>query len=107
MRDAKKIAHLGLTVIAHRAALDSKASKLDQARLIRLQGQHKTRLTAPLSRQEVVRVRPMLKSHDRIVGISDDDEVAGRAPLAPRVNPDVLYVMKIDVGQKRRDHHPL
>ena len=49
----------------------------------------------------------MLEADDCVVGVSDDDKVAGRALLAPRVNPKVVYVVKVDIRQQRRDYRAL
>ena len=49
----------------------------------------------------------MLEADDCVVSVSDDDKVTGRALLAPRVNPEVVYVVKIDVRQQWRDGRAL
>lgn len=41
-----------------------------------------------------------------VIGKTDDDYPAGRMLLTPRVDPQVEYVVQVDIGQKRRNHSP-
>jgi hypothetical protein len=43
----------------------------------------------------------MLESYDDIIGIADDDYVAGSAMLSPVLNPQIENVVQVDVGQQR------
>src|ERR1700733_11962664 len=49
----------------------------------------------------------MLAADDRVVRVSDDDKVASRVPLTPRMDPEIVYVMKIDIRQQWRDDRAL
>src|SRR5437879_7281420 len=53
-------------------------------------------------RPKLISIRFAVESHHDVVGKSHDDDVAVRALLTPCLNPQVKYVMKIDVRQKRR-----
>ena len=47
------------------------------------------------------------KPEDIVIRVSDDNDVASRALLAPGVHPQVEHVMQIDVRKQRRSHRSL
>src|SRR6516225_5303691 len=49
----------------------------------------------------------MLESDDKVVGKPHDDHIAPGLPPSPAVYPKIEHVVKIDVGQQRRNHRPL
>jgi hypothetical protein len=49
----------------------------------------------------------MLESHDEIIRPAHHDYIASRLPLPPSLNPQVKYVVKIEIRQKRTDAPPL
>ena len=48
-----------------------------------------------------------LEAHHHVVGVAHHDHLAMCMPLPPLVDPEVVDIVQIDVGQERRDHRPL
>ena len=61
----------------------------------------------PKFRQETICVRQVLEPEDIVIRVSDDNDIASRALLAPGVHPQVEHVMQIDVRKQRRNHRTL
>src|SRR4051812_9530112 len=74
---------------------EGKPSELDQPRLVRMQFQ--TELNQPLLKitQESFSVSPVLKAQHKIVGISDNYDIARCHFLAPSFHPQIEYVMQV------------
>jgi hypothetical protein len=77
------------------------ASEFDQPRLLWMEFQ--TELCQPLLKisQEPLRIRPVLKPGDKIIGVSDDDDVPTHDFLSPHLGPQVEDMVQIDVGEQR------
>jgi hypothetical protein len=43
----------------------------------------------------------MLESHDDIIGVSDDNHVAGRRAPSPALDPVVEHIVQIHVREQR------
>src|SRR5688500_15501927 len=43
----------------------------------------------------------MLETHDEVIRIAHDDDIAGRSRLSPSISPQVEHVVQVDVGQQR------
>jgi len=85
----------------------SEAAKGDQAGLVRMQVQRKL-LEPPSHRiEETASVVFMLKAQHQIIGIAQDDHVAGSLAPSPACGPEVENVVEVDVGKQRRCHRAL
>jgi hypothetical protein len=78
-----------------------KAPELDQPCLLRMNLQPKLRQPLLKISQKPFGVRPLLKSGDEIVGVADHYHVALRDFLSPYLDPQVEYVVQVDVRQQR------
>src|SRR5467141_1147899 len=82
--------------------VDGIRTELQKARLLGMQFQVELPHSFGKLRPKLISIRFAVESHHDVVGKSHDDDVAVRALLTPCLNPQVKYVMKIDVRQKRR-----
>src|ERR1700674_3685715 len=98
MREAKKGERLRFTQAALGSPLGRKAAKLDQARLVRVQRQHKLLHPLPQVRQKALGRPFVLKSRHHIIGVTHEDDFTPGVMLSPAVSPQVEYVMQIDVS---------
>lgn len=75
-------------------------AKLDQSGLFRVEAQRE--LSEPFSQviQETLRILPVLETDNTIVAITHDDHVAGCMALAPLLNPKIVDVVQISVGEQ-------
>jgi len=82
--------------------VDRKRTKFQQARFLGMQFQIELPHSFGKFRPELIGIRFAVKAHHDVIGESHDDYVAVRPLLTPRLGPQIEYVMKIDVRQKRR-----
>ena len=61
-----------------------------------------TSRTVPSGRPGTARRLLVLQAGDGVVGITDNDHVARGAPLPPRLDPEVVDIVEVDVAQERR-----
>src|SRR4051794_36356767 len=66
-----------------------------------------TYLTARASHSGSAGRRSRAGSHDEVVGIAHDEHIARGLALSPACGPKVEHVVKIDIGEERRDHRTL
>src|SRR2546422_696128 len=79
------------------------ATELDDPRFVVMQSQSELRQTLAQLREKLLRLPTILKAHDEVVGKADDDHVAARLLLPPSLNPEVEYVVQVDVRQQWTD----
>ena len=101
MREPQEIEHLWLAFAASLSAFGCKLTELDQARLLRMQAQCEPGQPVLEVVQKAPRVALVLKANDRVVRVSHDDHIAGRIPRAPLLDPEIVDVVEIYVGQQR------
>src|SRR6202022_2626067 len=77
-------------------------TELQQPRLLGMQFQVELPHSFGKFRPELIGIRFAVKAHHDVIGESHDDDIAVRALLTPCLDPQIEYVMKIDVCQKRR-----
>jgi len=53
--------------------------------------------------QEVIGISLLLKAHNKIIGISHENHISMRTPIAPLQCPEIEYIMEINVRQQRAD----
>src|SRR5262249_55152812 len=80
-----------------------KAAELDQARLLTLQLQ--VELSQPLLQlpSKALGIGPGLKTEDEVVGVAHDDHIVAGLRPSPALDPEVEYVVQVDVGEQRTD----
>src|SRR6266404_243421 len=102
MRKAKKVERLRFPFSAPLPLVDRIRTELQQARFLGVQFQVELLHSFRKFRPKLIGIRFALKSNHDVVRESHDDHLAARALPAPRLDPQVEYVVKIDVRQKRR-----
>src|SRR6266852_1725844 len=107
MRESKKIERLGLPFSSLFPVVLGKPPELNPARLVWVQFQPELLQPLPKFHQKTVCFIPVLEPEYIIVGISDDNDIASRALLAPDVHPQVEHVMQIDIREQRRNRRTL
>jgi hypothetical protein len=102
VRKAEEVESFRFPFSASLPVLDRKRSKLQQPRFLGMQFQ--VELLHPFRefRPKLIGIRFIPKSNHDVVRESHDDDIAVRALLTPRLDPQVEDVVKIDVRQKRR-----
>src|SRR5467141_3803978 len=81
---------------------DRERSELQQSRLLGMQFQVELPHSFRKFRPKLIGIRFAVKAHHDVVRETHHDDIAVRALLTPCLDPQIEYVMKIDVGQKRR-----
>jgi hypothetical protein len=82
--------------------LDRKRTKLQQSRLFGMQLQMELPHSLAELRPKLFGIRFPLESNYAVIGKPHDYYISMGSLPAPRLDPQVEYVMKIDVRQKRR-----
>src|SRR6516164_3307295 len=101
MREPQKRKGLGFSLATPLSIPDGEPPELDQTRLVRMQFQTEPYQPFPKLHEEPLGVGPVLKTHHKIVGIADDDDIAACHFLAPGLNPQVENIMQVHVGEQR------
>src|SRR5882724_5837074 len=102
MRKAEEVERLRLPFSAPLPIIDRKRTKLQQPRFLGMQFQEELPHSLGEFRSELIGIRFAVKSNHDVISVSHDDDIAVCPLLSPCLNPQVKYVMKIDVRQKRR-----
>src|SRR5467141_886159 len=102
MREAEKVECLGLPFSTPLPVVDRKRTKFQQPRFLGMQFQVELLHSFRKLRPKLIGIRFALESNHDVISKSHHDHIAVRPLLTPRLDPQVEYVMKIDVGQKRR-----
>src|SRR6266404_2660892 len=102
VRKAKKVERFRFPFSTPLSLVDRIRTELQKSRLLGMQFQVELPHSFGKLRPTLIGIRFAVESHHDVVGKSHDDDVAVRALLTPCLNPQVKYVMKIDVRQKRR-----
>jgi len=97
----QEVEHFRLALAPSHPAFGSKLAKLDEPGLCRVQAQREPRQTLLEIFQEVLRVPSMLEADDTVVGIADDDHVAGGMAPTPLLNPEIVDVVEVYVRKQR------
>src|SRR5260370_29900307 len=102
VRKAQEVERLRFPFSTPLPLVDRKRTELQQSRLLGMQFQVELPHSFGKLRPKLIGIRFAVKAHHDVVRESHDDDVAVRALLTPRLDPQVEYVMKIDVRQNRR-----
>src|SRR5467141_3261859 len=82
--------------------VDGIRTELQKSRLLGMQFQVELLHTFRKFRSELIGLRFAVESHHDVIREAHHDNIAVCPLLTPRLDPQIEYVMKIDVGQKRR-----
>src|SRR6267143_707897 len=82
--------------------VDGIRTELQKSRLLGMQFQVELSHSFRKFRPELIGIRFAVESHHDVIREAHDDDIAVCPLLTPRLDPQIEYVMKIDVGQKRR-----
>ena len=102
VREAKKIERLRFPFSTPLPLVDRKRTKLQQPRFLGMQFQVELRHSFRKFCPELIGIRFAVKAHHDVVSESHHDHIAVRPLLTPCLDPQIEYVMKIDVRQKGR-----
>src|SRR5229473_2666 len=102
VREAQEVERLRFPFSTPPALVDRERTKLQQPRFLGMQFQVELPHSLGKSRPKLIGIRFAVKSNHDVIGKSHHDQIAVRMLLTPRLDPQVEYVMKIDVRQKRR-----
>src|SRR6266436_3136830 len=102
MRKAEKVERLRFPFSTFPPIIDRARTELQQARFLGMQFQVELLHSFHEFCPELVGIRFALESNHDVISKSHDDNIAVRPPLTPHLDPQIEYVMKIDVRQKRR-----
>ena len=102
VRKAKKVERLRLPFSAPLPVIDRKRTKLQQPRFLGMQFQVELPHSFGEFRPKLIGIRFAVESHHDVISESHDDDIAVCPLLSPCLDPQIEYVMKIDVRQKRR-----
>src|SRR6267378_268874 len=82
--------------------IDRVWTELQKSRLLGMQFQVELPHSFGEFRPELIGIRFAVESHHDVIREAHDDHIAVCPLLTPRLDPQIEYVMKIDVSQKRR-----
>jgi hypothetical protein len=82
-------------------------AKLDQARLVWMEGKTEAFETFPEVSKESFRLLLILESQDEVVSLAHDDNVTACVAASPLLCPQVQDIAKTHIGKQRRNHRPL
>jgi hypothetical protein len=100
VREAEEVEALGLAPSVPLPVLGRITAEFEEAGLCGVQLQSELREALREVGPEPPGFCLVLKAHDAIVGIADDDHIAFCLP-PPRLSPEVQHVVEIDVGEQR------
>src|SRR5207302_741498 len=102
MRKAQEVERLRLPFSTPLPLVDRIRTELQKSRFLGMQLQLELLHAFRKFRPELIGIRLAVKSNHDVISKTHHDYVAVRPLLTPRLDPQIEYVMKIDVGQKRR-----
>src|SRR6267378_476574 len=102
MRKAQEVEGLRLPFSTPLSLVDRMWTELQKARFLGMQLQVELFHSFRELRPELIGIRLAVESNHDVVSKTHHDDIAVRPLLTPRLDPQVKYVVKIDVRQKRR-----
>src|SRR5467141_1435671 len=102
VREAKKVERLRFPFSTPLPLVDRIRTKLQKSRLLGMQFQIELPHSFRKFRSELIGIRFAIESNHDVIREAHDDDITVCPLLTPRLDPQIEYVMKIDVGQKRR-----
>ena len=102
VRKAKEVERLRFPFSTPRPAVDRIRTEFQKSRFLGMQFQVELPHSFGEFRPKLIGIRFAVEAHHDVVSESHHDDIAVRSFLTPRLDPQVEYIMKIDVRQKRR-----
>ena len=102
MRKAEKVERLRLSFTTPLPLIDRMRTELQQSRFLGMQLQVELLHAFREFRPKLIGIRLAVESNHDVVRETHHDDIAVRPLLTPRLDPQVEYVMKVDIRQKRR-----
>src|SRR5882672_3147851 len=102
VRKAKKVERFRFPFSTPLPLVDRIRTELQKSRFLGMQLQVELSHSFRKFRPKLIGIRFAVEAHHDVVRESHHDQIAVRALLTPCLDPQIEYVMKIDVGQKRR-----
>src|SRR6267142_2103720 len=102
MRKAQEVERLRFPFSTPLPLVDGIRTKLQKSRLLGMQFQVELLHSFRKFRPKLIGIRFAVESHHDVIREAHNDHIAVCPLLTPRLDPQIEYVMKIDVGQKRR-----
>src|SRR5467141_2143340 len=102
MRKEEKVKRLRFPCSTPLPLIDRIRTELQKSRFLGMPFQVELLHTFRKFRSKLIGIRFAVESHHDVVRESHDDDIAVCPLLTPRLDPQIEYVMKIDVSQKRR-----
>src|SRR5882762_5243861 len=102
MRKAQEVERLRFPFSTPLPLVDGIRTKLQKSRLLGMQFQVELLHSFRKFRPKLIGIRFAVESHHDVIREAHHDHIAVCPLLTPRLDPQIEYVMKIDVGQKRR-----
>jgi hypothetical protein len=103
MRKTQEVERLRFPFSTPLPLVDHIRTELQKARFLGMQFQVELLHSFRKFRPKLIGIRFAVKSNHDVISETHHDYIAVCSLLTPRLNPQVEYVMKIDVGQKRID----
>src|SRR5712664_1573458 len=102
VREAKKIERFRFSFSTPLPLVDRIRTELQKSRFLGMQLQVELPHSFGKFRPKLIGIRFAVKSNHDVISKSHHDQIAVRTLLTPRLDPQVAYVVKIDVREKRR-----
>src|ERR1700746_2021069 len=106
VRKAEKVERLRFPFATPLPLVDRIRTELQQPRFLGMQFQVELSHSFRKFRPKLIGIRFALESNYDVIRKSHHDDIAVRTLLTPCLDPQIEYVMKIDVRQKRRSTSP-
>ena len=101
MGEPEEVERLRLALASPLPLLGCVTPEFNQACLVRVEVQpERPHAVLPVV-EEPLRVCPVLESRDDVIGIPDDNHIAGRRLTPPSPDPEVEHVMQVHVREQR------
>ena len=101
MGEAQERERLRLAIPSLLSVLSGEPPEFDQSRLIGVQSQAKLLHASAKFLEEAFGIGAILESDDKIIGVTNDDQVARGDFGSPLLGPQVKYVVKVHVREQR------
>ena len=103
MRETQKVKRLRFAVASVSSVLLRIAAKLDDSRLVGMQLQSELREALAQFRQKPLCFMTMLEARNEVISKTDEDHLSVRLLLSPSLDPEVEYIVQIDIRQQWAD----
>ena len=99
VREAEEVECLRFLVATAVSVPAGEPTELDEPCFVRMQLKAELPEALPQLDEELLCLLAMLEAHHEVIGEAHDDDVASRPLLPPLMDPQVEYVVQVDVGE--------